>query len=160
MRLVANRGEAIIVLVSIWQYLWGHVPGIVLGRRLAFGWSALPQKRARHVPFAQTALRELARCDTPDALLLRGAGFPVSAWAEWGGEWVCSDSWWNQSRPLFDAISNSKKLKRVVMMREDCAPEDYVILSGMRLRAITNDSHSKNPSAEGFHASVLAVSSH
>jgi hypothetical protein len=37
---------------------------------------ALPQERTRHVPFAQTPLRELARCDIPGTLLLRSASFP------------------------------------------------------------------------------------
>ena len=53
--------------------------GVRNGRLVRVGGLALPQERARHVPFAQTPLRELARCDIPDTLLLRSAGLLVGA---------------------------------------------------------------------------------
>ena len=57
-----------------------RVPGLWLVPDWCWGILALPRECARHVPFAQTPLRELARCDTPDTLLLRSAGFLFSTW--------------------------------------------------------------------------------
>ena len=58
------------------------VPGFGLARGL-FGVPALPQECARHVPVAQTALRELAWCDIPGTLLLRSARFTAQR-LNWG----------------------------------------------------------------------------
>ena len=60
------------------------VPEFWLAPGLDGGGLALPQERVPHIPFAQTPLRELARCDIPGTLLLGSAWYSGLRLISWG----------------------------------------------------------------------------